>query len=126
MAHFAELDSNNKVIRVIVVHNNELLDENGVEVEQNGINFCQRLLGGRWVQTSYNGNFRDCFAGAGMIYDADQDIFRAPTEEELNPPIVITVDNDTSNDSEFVITSNDSDNDIVLLDNDTSNDSEAP
>ena len=120
MAHFAELDSNNKVIRVIVVHNNELLDENGVEVEQNGIDFCNSLFGGTWVQTSYNGNFRGCFAGAGMVYDADQDIFRSPTEEKLeadsaNDDEIIVLDNDTANDDE-----------MIVLDNDTSNDSEAP
>ena len=46
MAHFAEIGLNNVVERVIVVHNNELLDENGNEVEQNGINFCRNLLGG--------------------------------------------------------------------------------
>lgn len=44
MAHFAELDENNKVIQVIVVHNNELLDDNGNESEQKGIDFCVALL----------------------------------------------------------------------------------
>ena len=77
MAHFAELDQDNKVVRVTVVHNNELLD-GGVESEQKGAEFCQNLLGGRWVQTSYNGNFRKNFAGPGYIYDETRDAFIPP------------------------------------------------
>ena len=46
MAHFAELDENDIVLRVIVVNNNEL-DDNGVESEAKGISFCEQLLGGR-------------------------------------------------------------------------------
>lgn len=75
MAHFAELDNTNTVKQVIVVHNNELLNENGVEQEQKGINFCVNLLGGTWIQTSYNGNIRKNFAGVGMIYDPIRDAF---------------------------------------------------
>lgn len=78
MAHFAELGADNEVLRVIVVHNNELLDGDGVEQEQLGINFCQRLFGGRWVQTSYNGSFRKNFAGNGYTYDEDRDAFIEP------------------------------------------------
>jgi hypothetical protein len=74
MAHFAELDETNTVIRVIVVHNNELLD-NGVESEQKGIDFCHNLLGGRWIQTSYNGTFRGRFCGTGDFYDQALDEF---------------------------------------------------
>lgn len=77
MAHFAELDENNTVTRVIVVHNNELL-EDGVESEAKGIAFCQSLFGGTWVQTSYNGNIRKNYAGIGYTYDADRDAFIAP------------------------------------------------
>lgn len=68
MAHFAELDENNIVTRVIVVDNNELLVD-GVESEQKGIEFCVNLFGGTWIQTSYNNNFRGIFAGIGMTYD---------------------------------------------------------
>lgn len=68
MAHFAQLDENNMVLQVIVVHNNELMDEYGVEQEQLGIQFCQNLLGGNWKQTSYNGNFRKNYAGIGYSY----------------------------------------------------------
>ena len=78
MAHFAELDENNIVKQVIVVHNNELLDESGIESEQKGIDFCTNLFGSRWVQTSYNGNFRKNFAGSGYLYDSIRDAFVAP------------------------------------------------
>jgi len=77
MAHFAELDENNIVKQVIVVHNNELLDENGNELEQKGIDFCVDLLGGRWIQTSYNGNFRKNYAVINGLYDPIRDAFIA-------------------------------------------------
>jgi len=77
MAHFAQLDENNLVIKVIVVHNNELI-ENGVESESKGIAFCQSLFGGNWVQTSFNHNIRKQFAGIGYTYDSDSDVFIAP------------------------------------------------
>lgn len=78
MAHFAEIGINNKVLRVIVVHNNELLDNNGVEQESKGAEFCRKLFGGTWLQTSYNGSFRKNFAGVGFTYDADRDAFIPP------------------------------------------------
>ena len=78
MAHFAELDENNTVTRVIVVHNNELLDGEQTEVEQLGIDFCVAHYGGRWIQTSYNNNFRGIYAGPGCSYDPVLDIFVAP------------------------------------------------
>lgn len=84
MAHFAELDDNNIVLRVVVVSNADLLDDNGVEQEALGIAVCQQQLGGRWVQTSYNGNFRGKYAGIGMRYDDAIDEFvtvEQPTEE---------------------------------------------
>jgi len=84
MAHFAELDETNTVKQVIVVHNNELLDENGIESEQKGIDFCVNLFGGKWIQTSYNGNFRGRYAGIGMIYDPVNDEFILLTTEEDN------------------------------------------
>jgi len=79
MAHFAELDSNNKVLRVIVVHNYELL-VNGVENEQKGIDFCKSLFGSNtsWVQTSYNNNFRKQYAGINYTYDSIKNKFIAP------------------------------------------------
>jgi hypothetical protein len=78
MAHFAELDENNIVLRVIVVNNNELLDENGDESEQKGLDFCAMLFGGSWKQTSYNNSMRKQFAGVGFYFDEDTDEFVAP------------------------------------------------
>ncbi len=79
MAHFAELDENNIVTRVIVVHNNELLDTSGNESEAKGVEFCSTLFGHtNWVQTSYNNNIRKQFAGIGYTYDSDSDVFVAP------------------------------------------------
>lgn len=83
MAHFAELDENDIVLRVVVVHNNELLDENGNESEQKGIKFCKDHFGEDtiWVQTSYNRTFRKRFAGIGLKYDRQKDMFI-----DANPP----------------------------------------
>ena len=78
MAHFAQLDSNNVVVQVIVVGNADTADANGVEKEHIGAAFCERLLGGVWKQTSYNGNMRKRYAGVGYTYDADRDAFIAP------------------------------------------------
>ena len=78
MAHFAELDDNNKVIRIIVVNNAVLLDSQGSENEQLGIDFCKSLLGGRWIQTSYSGSIRKNFAATGYTYDSGLDAFIGP------------------------------------------------
>ena len=78
MAHFAEIGLNNTVLRVIVVHNNELLDENNIEQESLGIDFCRTLFGGTWVQTSYNGTIRKNFAGIDFTYDSTRDAFIPP------------------------------------------------
>jgi hypothetical protein len=78
VAHFAELDENNVVKRVIVVDNKDTADANGNEVESIGVAFCQKLLGGNWRQTSYNGNMRKNYAGIGYAYRADIDAFVAP------------------------------------------------
>jgi hypothetical protein len=78
MAHFAELDGNNVVTRVIVVANKDTADANGNEVESIGVAFCQKLLGGNWKQTSYNGNIRKNYAGIGYVYDAAIDAFVPP------------------------------------------------
>ena len=80
MAHFAELDSNNIVQRVIVISNDDLVDENGQESEGLGIQVCLNIFGSdtNWVQTSYNGNFRKKYAGIGDKYDATADVFYSP------------------------------------------------
>lgn len=76
MAHFAELNSNDIVLRVIVVDNNVLLDEDGNESEQLGIDFCSSLFGsGNWKQTSYNSSFRNKYATVGGTYDRSNDVF---------------------------------------------------
>ena len=62
MAHFAKISDDGTVLEVIVVNNDVLLDNDEVEQEQLGKDFCQNLLGGTWVQTSYNNNFRKRFA----------------------------------------------------------------
>jgi hypothetical protein len=82
MAHFAELDATNTVTQVIVVHNNELLEEDGTENPIKGARFCQSLFGGNWIQTSYNGNIRKNFAGIGYTYDSVRDAFIPPKPEE--------------------------------------------
>lgn len=69
MAHFAEIDENGIVLRVIVVAD---------EHEANGAEWCHDLLGGTWVQTSYNHRIRKQYAGIGFTYDSVADVFVAP------------------------------------------------
>ena len=78
MAHFAKLDENNVVTQVIVVSNADTSDVNGVEKEYIGAAFCERLFGGTWKQTSYNGNFRKRYAGIGYTYNQEYDAFVIP------------------------------------------------
>jgi hypothetical protein len=78
MAHFAEIDQNNTVLRVVVIDNKDTADAGGVEKESIGAAFCERLFGGTWKQTSYNGNKRKNYAGIGFKYDADRDAFVPP------------------------------------------------
>ena len=66
MAHFAEIDNNNIVTRVLVF-NDTYTDSD-----------CTALLGGNWIQTSYNNNIRKNFAGKGYTYDSNLDAFIAP------------------------------------------------
>lgn len=78
MAHFAQIDENNLVTKVIVIDNDILLDENNNESEFNGIIFCNSLFGGDWIQTSYNRSIRKNYAAVGFTYDADLDAFIPP------------------------------------------------
>jgi hypothetical protein len=75
MAHFAEIDNNNVVLRVLVVDN---------EQEHRGQEFLAEDLGlgGRWIQTSYHGNFRKMYAGVGYVYNEELDIFIPPKPYE--------------------------------------------
>jgi len=74
MSHWAEIDDNNKVIRVTVGDNN---DPNGDE----GYEWLLDNLGGTWIKTSYNNNIRYNFAGIGFTYDPEADAFIAPRPE---------------------------------------------
>ena len=78
MAHYAQIDENNIVTQVIVIDNKDTADANGVEKEYIGAAFCERLFGGTWKQTSYNGNIRKNYAGIGYTYNADIDAFVPP------------------------------------------------
>lgn len=70
MAHFAEIDSNNIVLRVLVVPDDQ--EHRGQEYLANDL-----VLGGRWIQTSYNHRIRKQFAGVGCSYDPVADVFIA-------------------------------------------------
>ena len=79
MAHFAELDNENKVIRVVVI-SNEDVDANGGDLHPDAETFVATIVpllenGVAWKQTSYNNNFRKQYCGKGFIYDATKDKF---------------------------------------------------
>ena len=69
MSHFAEVDKNNIVLRVLVGNNKDLNE---------GLDWLNENLGGTWIKTSYNGKIRKNFAGIGYIYDNERDAFIAP------------------------------------------------
>jgi hypothetical protein len=75
MAHWAEIDNNNKVLRVLVGDNN---DPSGDE----GYQWLIDNLGGTWIKTSYNRNIRKQFAGVGFTYDPVRDAFIPPKPYE--------------------------------------------
>lgn len=82
MAHFAEIDNNNIVLRVLVVDNS--LEDRGADFLANDLG-----LGGTWIQTSYNNNIRKNYAGIGYTYDTIRDAFISPktnchSEETFN------------------------------------------
>jgi hypothetical protein len=80
MAHFAQIGIDNVVLRVSVVRNEDILDGNGNESEEVGIQFLKSVHGPltNWIQTSYNKNFRHNFAGIGMVYNNEYDVFLTP------------------------------------------------
>lgn len=80
MAHFAELNNDNIVLRTVVISNDDMIDENGNEDESKGVAICRRIFGENtnWVQTSYNGNFRMKFALPGFKYLPEQQVFYDP------------------------------------------------
>jgi len=75
MAHFALLNEQNIVTNVIVVSD---------EHEANGAEWCNKMFGGRWIQTSYNHKIRKNYAGIGYIYDETQDAFIPPKNPSLS------------------------------------------
>jgi len=83
LSHWAEVDENNIVLRVLVGNNSE---------PDEGEAFMNSL-GGRWIKTSYNGNIRFNYAGIGYSYDATRDAFIAP-KPECHPDKVL-FDEDT-------------------------------
>ena len=95
MSHWAEIDENNIVLRVVVGDNN---DPAGDE----GYSWLVKNLGGTWIKTSYNGNIRKNFAGIGCTYDKTRDAFvsKKPFESWLfnedkciwEPPILYPTD----------------------------------
>ena len=91
MAHFAELNSSNEVLRVVVISNDDVAD-NGGEQSSQAETFVSNLVPHStdctsWKQTSYNNNFRKQYAGIGFTYDSSKDKFIIPkpfTSWQLN------------------------------------------
>lgn len=84
MSHWAEINEDNTVMRVLVGDNN---DPSGDE----GYQWLLDNVGGTWVKTSYNATIRGKYAAIGDVYDADLDIFVSPyVEQVLEEPLLIT------------------------------------
>lgn len=87
MAHFAQISETNDVLDVIVVANSDCGGGNFPESEPIGQAYIASLgIAGTWLQTSYSGSFRGCYAGMGYTYDATNDIFVAPPMPDLIEP----------------------------------------
>jgi hypothetical protein len=82
MAHWAEVDENNIVLRVTVGDNNDPAGDEGYQ-------WLLDNLGGTWIKTSYNSNIRKNFANIGFTYDPERDAFISPKPDgegwTLNP-----------------------------------------
>ena len=80
MAYFAKLGTGNIIENVISINNSVIKDSNGIEQEQLGVDFINKLYNTRdvWKQTSYNNNIRKNYAGIGYTYDQTRDAFIAP------------------------------------------------
>jgi hypothetical protein len=80
MAYFAKLGTGNIIEKVISINNSVITDANGIEQEQLGVDFINKLYNTRdvWKQTSYNNNFRKNYAGIGYQYDQQRDAFIPP------------------------------------------------
>ncbi len=86
MSHWAEIDENNTVLRVLVGDNNDPAGDEGYQ-------WLLDNLGGTWIKTSYNGNIRKNYAGIGYTYDEARDAFIAP-KPDCHPDLV-TLDEET-------------------------------
>ena len=108
MAHFAEVDNNNKVLRVVVACNEEVNNYGGDQSEMAANRFAKTVNlsfnGIKWIQTSYNNSFRKRFAGIGMSYDSVNDVFiheqpfaswTLDSEFEWQPPVARPSETDT-------------------------------
>lgn len=74
MSHWAEIDENNVVTRVLVGDNND-------PAQDEGLSWLEINLGGTWIKTSYNAatnRFRKNYAGVGYTYDETRDAFIPP------------------------------------------------
>jgi hypothetical protein len=102
MAHFAELDGDNKVLRVLVACNEDVNNYGGDQSEMAANRFEKTVAlsftGVKWIQTSYNDNFRQRFASTGMTYDPVNDVFiheqpfaswSLDSEFEWQPPVAL-------------------------------------
>jgi len=88
MAHFAEIDKDGIVLRVLVVDNSQ--EERGQEFLANDLG-----LGGTWIQTSYNANFGGKYAGIGDIWDGTN--FTTPDTEYLKSIGLVKKDEEVTN-----------------------------
>lgn len=79
MAHFAEINDNNIVTRVIVTNN---------AYPEEGYVWLMETFGGRWIKTSYNAIIRGKFAGIGDTYDETLDEFISPIIEETEEEVI--------------------------------------
>jgi len=78
MAHFAKLDDNNLVIDIMVISDDQIMDENGVESEKIGIDRCKEIAGSNtnWKQCSFNSNMRGRYPGINSTYYIEEyDVF---------------------------------------------------
>jgi hypothetical protein len=90
MAHFAKIGSNSKVIQVLTLNNQDMLNADGVEDESVGQQYLERhnnWPSQMWIQTSYNTSYgthssgdnskalRGNYAGVGYIWDEDNNLF---------------------------------------------------
>ena len=121
MAHFAELDNNNVVLRVVVISNDDV-DANGGDLSTGAEDFVEALIpassgGVAWKQTSYNNNFRKQYAGPNYSYDTSKNMFIVPkpyaswtlnSSGDWEAPV--TYPNDLEEGGLFVNTSWDEDN----------------